>query len=187
LGGKCRACSQVARLRFDCIRTQLIHHTAGTPAGKKFRFLYHQLLHGNLQLLCADCDEKKRVGQLRAYGHFRRLLFGRKLIGWCGTNASAASALSSRLRGEIPAKIRVKPLIEPVECSVESCGHVKQLHWLAADERTKRLLFICEDCLPKAPPHFRRLALLCELCGNFQARKPIYSPAELPLVDFANN
>jgi hypothetical protein len=163
LGGKCTACSQAINLRFDCIRSQLVRHTSGVDCHKSARFWYHQLLHGNAQLLCPDCYRRKKADQTRALGHFRRLLFGYKLIAWADTNAAARAALSLRMENRKPFHIeRLKPL-EPILCSVHSCGHVKPFHRLAAEEAESRLWFICEDCWLKAPANYRKLALLYEL------------------------
>jgi len=59
LGGKCQICGVKNNLTFDCIKPMgHSHHKAGSVA--RITFYRSQMRLGNLQLLCHDCNSRKR-------------------------------------------------------------------------------------------------------------------------------
>ncbi len=65
LGGVCAFCGTQESLSFDCIRPMgHAHHRYDTS--HRMSFYRRQLVAGNLQLLCAECNGRKRAEEVRA-------------------------------------------------------------------------------------------------------------------------
>jgi hypothetical protein len=163
LGGKCSLCPQDTNIHLDCIKPQYVRHTSVDNWTHTVSFYLWQLSQKNLRLICTDCDRARTSFQNRASGHYRRLLFGRKLIAWFENNKSAATCLEQRMSGVKPARVVREERSQLINGSVHSCGHIKLFHWLLVDDNEHKLWFCCEGCWRTAPDHFRKIALLMEL------------------------
>jgi hypothetical protein len=167
----------------------MVTHTATINPNARIRFYYHQLVNKNLQLLCPVCDKNKVNLQQRAYGLFRRFIFGKHLVSWLKINTAAKAALERRMLGlrDKEFNFKKKKDLEIISCSVHACGHKKAFNWLAAQTRKRQLWFICEDCWPKYKSTHLKLALLFELCTNVRTYRANEEPVELQQFDYANN
>src|SRR5271170_297973 len=66
LGSKCVICGTFSCLTFDCIKpTGHRHHKLGSVA--RVTFYREQMRRGNLQLLCSDCNSRKRDLPMERY------------------------------------------------------------------------------------------------------------------------
>jgi 5-methylcytosine-specific restriction endonuclease McrA len=73
LGGRCVRCGTTENLTFDCIQPKGdAHHRLGSV--NRVAFYKEEMRRGNLQILCALCNSKKRDLPNPAYTPFRLAL-----------------------------------------------------------------------------------------------------------------